>query len=308
MQPVQDHCPGAARQADALDDVRDGADLRVVRAVLGHEQHAIVVTDVGSDGDVHVGKTTASSTETSNRSLSEAQLLYIFVSSYKNCSSDDVCRVHWAWRYERCARSSRCRRRRRWRVGPPTSSASGCATASRSEERSRWRFPAAGRPRACSSCSARKPACRGRPSTSTRPTSASRRVTIRSATSLLENALPLARIHPMPVEAIAPPPWRATKPPCRAGLDLVHLGLGPDGHTASLVPDCGALKVRDRDIAISREYEGRRRMTLTYPCLDRAREFFVGRDGRRQAGGARAAAVRRRVDPRRRAYEHSSRR
>ena len=45
-----------------------------------------------------------------------------------------MCRVHQR-RYERCARSSRCRRRR-WRVGPPTSSASGCATASRSEERS----------------------------------------------------------------------------------------------------------------------------------------------------------------------------
>ena len=80
-----------------------------------------------------------------------------------------------------------------------------------------------------------------------------------------------AEVHPMPVEAddldAAARCYAASLP---ARLDLVHLGLGSDGHTASLVPGDPVLDVDDRLVAVTGVYMGRRRMTLTYPALDTA--------------------------------------
>jgi 6-phosphogluconolactonase len=100
--------------------------------------------------------------------------------------------------------------------------------------------------------------------------------------SLLQQApLRPEQIHAMPVESEdlqgAVSSYAATLREVAgspAVLDLVHLGLGPDGHTASLVPGDPVLDVTDAAVALAGPYQGRRRMTLTYPVLNHARRVL----------------------------------
>jgi 6-phosphogluconolactonase len=85
-----------------------------------------------------------------------------------------------------------------------------------------------------------------------------------------------ATLRPMPVTSrdleLAAAEYEAHLPD---QLDLIHLGLGPDGHTASLVPGDSVLEERERGVVITdREYEGHRRMTFTYPTLSAARRIL----------------------------------
>lgn len=92
------------------------------------------------------------------------------------------------------------------------------------------------------------------------------------------NRRPEVRYHPLPVEASdlssalidhLTDLERLAGSPAR--LDLVQLGLGADGHTASLVPGDSVLHADD-DLAVTAAYQGTRRVTMTAPLLNRARQ------------------------------------
>jgi len=93
--------------------------------------------------------------------------------------------------------------------------------------------------------------------------------------------VPASNLHPMPVEA------RDLEAACDRyarllekltaghGLCIAHLGLGTDGHTASLFPTDSILEVRNRAVAITgNEHGGRRRMSLTFPALANAHRLL----------------------------------
>jgi len=108
--------------------------------------------------------------------------------------------------------------------------------------------------------------------------------------------IPAANIHPMPTNEVDPS--RAAEryeqelqqlfqvsAGCLPTLDLILLGIGDDGHTASLFPQTAALKVQDRLITVGYK-DGQPRITFTAALINHARSviFMV-------AGASKQAAL-----------------
>lgn len=115
--------------------------------------------------------------------------------------------------------------------------------------------------------------------------------------ALLSRRVPRVNVHPIPVDLGASDAAGAYENTLvevlgeSPSIDVIHLGLGPDGHCASLVPDDPVLKVRDHDVATTLAYQRYRRVTLTYPMLERAGAIVW-----QVTGGSKAEALARLLD------------
>jgi 6-phosphogluconolactonase len=93
--------------------------------------------------------------------------------------------------------------------------------------------------------------------------------------------IPAENIHPMPTSAPDPAiaaeqhnqelqSFFQTEPGTFPAFDVILLGMGDDGHTASLFPFTAALEVRDRLITVGNK-DGQPRITFTAPLINHAR-------------------------------------
>jgi 6-phosphogluconolactonase len=110
--------------------------------------------------------------------------------------------------------------------------------------------------------------------------------------------IPTTNIHAIPTEGVSPEAaasayerelksfYRAERlDPARSLFDVTLLGLGPDGHTASLFPNTAVLAERDRWVAAVVGAKSEARITLTYPVLESSRNaaFLVVGEEKRAA-------------------------